>query len=67
MCRRCAVLGLAVLATALIAAPTASGQSRERLEMYTLEGSADRDPDAAGGVELAGVRQTGSGSGPTRC
>jgi Zinc carboxypeptidase len=29
--------------------------------MYTLEGSADRIAEAAGGVELAGVRQTASG------
>ena len=59
--KRRAAIGLAVAATVLIAAPTASGQGRERLEMYTLTGSADAIRDAAGGVELAGVRQSRSG------
>jgi hypothetical protein len=57
-CRRFAVLGLAVLGAALSIAPAASGQS---LEMYTLEGPPDRIREAAGGVELAGVRQTAGG------
>ena len=39
--RRRAAIGLAIAATVLIAAPAASGQGRERLEMYTLTGSAD--------------------------
>ena len=59
--RRRAAIGLAIAATVLIAAPTASGQGRERLEMYTLTGSADAIRDAAGGVELAGVRQSSVG------
>ena len=59
--RRRAAIGLAIAATVLIAAPAASGQGRERLEMYTLTGSADAIRDAAGGVELAGVRQSRSG------
>ena len=47
--RRRAAIGLAVAATVLIAAPAASGQGRERLEMYTLTGSPDaiREPPAA--------------------
>jgi hypothetical protein len=59
--RRRAALGLAIAATVLIAAPAASGQGRERLEMYTLTGSPDAIRDAAGGVELAGVRRSASG------
>ena len=59
--RRRAVLGLAVLAATLSLAPAASGQSGEQLEMYTLEGSADRVHEAAGGAELAGVRRTAAG------
>jgi hypothetical protein len=55
------MVGLAAVAIALVVAPTASGKGREKLEMYTLEGSADRIAEAAGGVELAGVRQTASG------
>ena len=55
-----AVMLLAPL-TAL-GAPTASAApNREKLEMYTLEGNAGRIAEAAGGVELAGVRQTASG------
>ena len=38
--------------------PAAWGQSGGLLERYTLEGSADRVREAAGGAELAGVRQT---------
>src|SRR5215210_2677985 len=58
--RRFAVFGLAAAAIALSAAP-AAGQDRPRLEMYTLQGGADAIREAAGGVELAGVRQTASG------
>ena len=43
----------------LLAAPAAQG--RDRLEMYTLEGRADKIAEAVGGVELAGVKQTASG------
>jgi hypothetical protein len=53
------VVCLVTGAVALLIAPAASG--RERLEMYTLEGRADRIAAAAGGAELAGVRQTSSG------
>jgi hypothetical protein len=59
--RTSAMVGLAAVAIALVVAPAASGKGREKLEMYTLEGSADRIAEAAGGVELAGVRQTASG------
>ena len=59
--RRFAVFGLAAAAIALSAAPAAHGQDQQQLEMYTLRGSADAIREAAGGVELAGVRQTRSG------
>ena len=58
---RSAAFGLATLAIALVVAPAASGAGREKLEMYTLEGSAGSITEAAGGVELAGARQTASG------
>ena len=55
-----AVMLLAPL-TAL-GAPTASAApKREKLEMYTLEGTPARSPRPPAGVELAGVRQTASG------
>jgi hypothetical protein len=56
-----AVVGLAAVAIALAIAPAAAGKGREKLEMYTLEGGADKIAQAVGGVELAGVRQTASG------
>jgi hypothetical protein len=59
--RRSTVVGLAAVAIALAVAPAAAGKGREKLEMYTLEGNADRIAEAAGGVELAGVQQTASG------
>ncbi len=52
---------LAAVALALAIAPTAAGQGRERLEMYTLKGRPDKIAKAAGGVELAGKRQTRTG------
>jgi zinc carboxypeptidase/immune inhibitor InhA-like protein len=59
--RRSAMVGLATVAVVLAVTPAASGQGREQLEMYTLEGSAGSIARAAGGVELAGVEQTASG------
>jgi hypothetical protein len=52
---------LVAVAIALVIAPAAAGKGREKLEMYTLEGRADKIAQAAGGVELAGTRQTASG------
>jgi hypothetical protein len=59
--RPSAIVGLAAMAIALAIAPAAAGKGREKLEMYTLEGGADKIAQAVGGVELAGVRQTASG------
>ena len=55
------VAGLAAMAIMLVVAPAAAGSAGDQLEMYTLQGTADRIAEAAGGVELAGVRQTASG------
>jgi hypothetical protein len=54
-------VGLVAIALALSIAPAAAGQSSGRLEMYTLQGRADKIAKAAKGVELAGIRQTASG------
>jgi hypothetical protein len=59
--RLSAMVVLAAAAIALAIAPAAAGKEREKLEMYTLEGGADKIAQAVGGVELAGVRQTASG------
>ena len=59
--RRYAVLGIVAAAAVLSIAPAAAGQSREKLEMYTWQGSRGQDPRGRGGVELAGVRQTAAG------
>jgi len=59
--RRCAVVGLAALALSLLSFPAAARQPDPALEMYTLEGPADKIADAAHGLELAGLRQTASG------
>ncbi len=56
-----ALVGLAAVATALAIAPTAAGQGRERLEMYTLKGGTQKILRATGGVELTGVRYTRRG------
>ena len=56
-----ALAALGSVSTVLVVAPPASGQGRQQLEMYTIEGRADKIADAAGGVELAGTRQTRSG------
>ncbi|MDP9143905.1 MAG: M14 family metallopeptidase [Actinomycetota bacterium] len=42
-------------------APAAAGQTREKLEMYALQGSAAKIARATGGVELAGVQHTRRG------
>jgi hypothetical protein len=59
--RLTASVGLAAVAIAFVVAPSASAQGRERLEMYTLQGPADKISEGAKGVELAAVRQTASG------
>jgi hypothetical protein len=51
-----ALVGLAAVAIALAIAPAAAGQGRERLEMYTLKGKADKIARATEGIELAGLR-----------
>src|SRR5215211_8578694 len=51
----------AAIATGLVVAPAAVGQDRDPLQMYTLHGRGDGIAKAAGGVELAGQRQTASG------
>jgi hypothetical protein len=55
------LVGLAAVAITLAIAPAAAGQARERLEMYTLRGSAVDVARATQGVELAGVRYTRRG------
>jgi hypothetical protein len=59
--RRCAVVGLAAFALAFVSFPAAARQPGPALEMYTLEGPADKIAEAAHGLELAGLRQTASG------
>jgi hypothetical protein len=56
-----ALVGLAAVAIALTIAPTAAGQGRERLEMYTLSGSVEKITRGTQGVELAGLRYTRRG------
>jgi murein tripeptide amidase MpaA len=52
---------LAAFVLGLVIAPAAVGQDRDPLQMYTLHGRADKIAKAAGGVELAGQRQTATG------
>jgi Zinc carboxypeptidase/Immune inhibitor A-like, MAM domain len=52
---------LAAFVLGLVIAPAAVGQDRDPLQMYTLQGRADKIAKAAGGVELAGQRQTATG------
>jgi hypothetical protein len=56
-----ALVGLAAVAIALTIAPAAAGQGRERLEMYTLTGSAEKIARGTEGAELAGLRYTRRG------
>jgi Zinc carboxypeptidase len=56
-----ALVGFAAVAIALAIAPAAAGQGRERLEMYTLKGNADKIARATAGIELAGLRYTRRG------
>jgi hypothetical protein len=56
-----ALIGLAAVAIALAIAPAAAGQGRERLEMYTVKGDADKIARATEGIELAGLRYTRRG------
>jgi hypothetical protein len=46
--RPSAMVGLAAVAIALAIAPAAAGKEREKLEMYTLEGGADKIAQASG-------------------
>jgi Zinc carboxypeptidase/Immune inhibitor A-like, MAM domain len=59
--RRGAVVGLAAFALAFVSFPAAAQQPAPELEMYTLEGPADKIAEAAHGLELAGLRHTASG------
>ena len=62
MCSRAGVrVGLAAAAITLMIAPAAAAKGREKLEMYTLRGSAATIGELTAGVELAGVRRTASG------
>jgi hypothetical protein len=56
-----ALVGFAAVTIALAIAPAAAGQGRERLEMYTLKGNADKIARATEGIELAGLRYTRRG------
>ncbi len=62
MCSRAGVrVGLAAVAITLMIAPASAAKGREKLEMYTLRGSAATIGELTAGVELAGVRRTASG------
>jgi len=54
-------VALAAVAIVAICAPTAFAKGRDKLEMYTVQGSADTIRQAVGGVDFAGLRQTASG------
>jgi hypothetical protein len=56
--------GLVVLAVGLPGAPASalSGAQREKLEMYVLEGPADKVAEAASGLELKDVEHTSAGT-----
>jgi murein tripeptide amidase MpaA len=55
------LVGVALSALVLATAPSAAGQGRGGLEMYTLEGPPDDIARAAPGVELVAPEQTPSG------
>ena len=61
MFRLTALVGSVATSLVLLAAPAAWGQGRDGLEMYTLQGPADKVAEATQGVELAGVRADASG------
>src|SRR5215203_3254698 len=54
-------ISIAAVIVALAIAPTAFGQGRDGLQMYTLRGSAEEISQAAAGVELVDPQQTASG------
>jgi Zinc carboxypeptidase len=56
-----ALIGLVAFSIALLAAPAAGKQSRERLQMYTVKGQVEKVAKATQGVELAGRQLTRSG------
>jgi Zinc carboxypeptidase/Immune inhibitor A-like, MAM domain len=55
------LVGVALSALVLATAPSAAGQGRGGLEMYTLEGPPDDIARAASGVELVAPQETPSG------
>src|SRR5215210_2730963 len=60
--RLTALIGSVAVSLVLLAAPVASGQGRDGLQMYTVHGPAGEVAEATQGVELAGVHQTASGT-----
>jgi Zinc carboxypeptidase len=61
MWSRFVVLAALAAVIALATAPTAAGQGREKLEMYTVTGNAGKIARATQGLELAGLRYTRRG------
>jgi zinc carboxypeptidase/immune inhibitor InhA-like protein len=53
-------VGIVAIAGLLVIAPGASGASREKLEMYVLNGPAAKVADAAKGLELTDIKQSRS-------
>ena len=62
MFRLTALVGSVATSLVLLAAPAAWGQGRDGLQMYTVQGPAGEVAEATQGVELAGVKQTASGT-----
>ncbi len=59
--RRAVVALLASIALSVVSLPAIARQPDASLEMYTLDGPADKIAEAVPGLELAAVHQTGSG------
>jgi murein tripeptide amidase MpaA len=55
-------VALVAVACSLAIAPVAAAAQREKLEMYVLEGPADKVAEAARGVELTDVKQSTAGT-----
>ena len=55
-------IGLVVVAGSLAIVPTATGASREKLEMYVLDGPTAKVAEAATGLELRDIRHSRSGT-----
>ena len=60
--RLTALVGSVSASLVLLGAPAAWGQGRDGLQMYTVQGPAAEVAEATQGVELAGVKQTASGT-----